>query len=362
MAGSLAAFIAPLAFGQITNGLKDAHSIHQRAALFKVTAQLLRGLAACPASQPAAPFMAFREEVLSLCTSNLSVSETRSDALACLVQLCQLPACLDKDELVFALQSVANQLVRPTSIGDDIAEEALQGLGELALLYRKEVEDNALPSISSLLPDNAPPQHDTAARDAYKLALACLTSLATVQPLFETILIRLLARLGTSLASKDGASEAQHGLDALYAHHLLTTLHIVLERKVASGHHDVAGQAENICSRLYGFFIPPALDGSGGKAEPALEQRVIESAGKVMMLLVQQLDKQYVSLTVINASLSDLRRQQQAFYTRLHLAFVQGQVTSLLPGGTAAASADGRPLLVRMESVLKAGGILTHHS
>ena len=225
-----------------------------------------------------------------MCTSNLSVTNTRTNALDCLVRSCQLPGCLDQDELVFALQSMTDLLAKPNAHGsEDIAEEALHGLHELAAIHPKEMEENVMPPLFGLLPDTAPSKQNQAAIDAYKLALACLTTLGAVQQLFEVLLIRLLARLDTALAPRSSAA-GQHSQDALYAHHLLTTLRIVLEKKVAAGHKDVAGQAQKICSRLYSRFIPPALASKVDKA-PTGEPRIIDDAGKIIMLLVQQLDQ-----------------------------------------------------------------------
>lgn len=237
-----------------------------------------------------------------MCTSSLTNANTRTDALDCLVRLCQLPACLDGDELVFALQSMTNLLVKPEANGgEDIAEEALQGLRELASIHPKEVEENVMPPLFGLLPNTAPSKQDTSSIDAYKLALACLTTLGTVQPLFETLLIRLLARLDTALAPKATAG-SQHAQDALYAHHLLTALRIVLEKKVAAGHIDIAMQAQKLCSRLYARFIPPALV-DGATTLPALEPKIIDDAGRIIMLLVQQIDQRYVIAILVQSLL-----------------------------------------------------------
>lgn len=292
--GSLASYTVPRAFAQILNGFRGTESIHQHAALFKVTAQLLKNLRSCPVERPAEPLVHFREELLSMCTSNLGVQNTRSNALEALVQLCHLPGCLDGDELVFALQSLTNLLVKPDGNGsEDIAEELLHGLRELAAMHPRETEDNVMPALFGLLPDSAPSKQDLTSIGAYKLGLACLTSLATVQPLFETLLIRLLARVDSALAPRSSPA-LQYSQDTLYAHHLLTTLRIVLERKVHAGHNDVAGQAERICSRLYGRFVQPAVSEAPPTRSPAIEPRLIEDAGKVIMLLVQQLDQRYV--------------------------------------------------------------------
>ena len=254
-------------------------------------ARLLEQLRECPVANPAEPFLDFREEVLSLCTSSLASSATGSQALDCLVQLVQLPGCLDGDELVFALQSITSLLVSVGSpdVGEDASAAALDGLASVSQLFPKRIEETVLPSLFGRLPDRAPAVNDHASIASYRFALACLATLCVLPELFEVLLIRILSRLESTCNFKP-EEPAQHAQSALYAHHLLTTLRVVLEKKIAASHKDVAIRATNITSRLYGLFIPPTLANEVVRTA-ATEPRILEDVGRILMLLVQQLDE-----------------------------------------------------------------------
>ena len=281
----------PKAFEQLLHIYKVPDEIQQRPALFTVMARLLEQLRECPVANPAEAFLDFREEVLSLCTSSLALSTTGSQALDCLVQLVQLPGCLDGDELVFALQSITSLLVSVGSpdVGEDASAAALDGLASVSQLFPKRIEETVLPSLFGRLPDRAPSINDRPAIASYRLALACLATLCVLPELFEVLLIRLLSRLESTCNFKT-EEPAQHAQNNLYAHHLLTTLRVVLEKKIAAGHKDVAIRATSITSRLYGLFIPPTLTYEEIRTA-ATEPRILEDAGRILMLLVQQLDE-----------------------------------------------------------------------
>lgn len=291
LAGILARYVAPKAFSHVLEIYKLPDEVQQRPALFGVMATLLNALRECPVQEPARPFIAYREEVLSITISNLRNRSTRPQALECLVQLVQVPQCLAPDEIVFALQSITDLLTTSTLDGnEEVGPIALGGLTKLAPLLPKQTENVVLPPLFHLLPDVAPAKQDHRSNDSYRLGLAALASLCILPQLFETFLIRSLSRLDSVCShSSRMDGRVQYSQSVLYAHHILTALRIVLEKKVKAVHTDLHTHIEKILASLYKLFIIPSVQQKEHKTITA-EPKLVEDAGKIMTILVQQMD------------------------------------------------------------------------
>ena len=123
---------------------------------------------------------------------------------------------------------------------------------------------------------------------AYRRALSALAALCVHPDLFEILTLRLLARLegicGMYFAEKDVQDR-----NALYAHHLLSTMRAVLKAKGDAGHTDLPKYIEKLVPRIFAIFILPTLQAMD-EGEVAKDRRLLVGAGKVITLVVQKLD------------------------------------------------------------------------
>lgn len=300
----LAHNLVPVIFENILEGYKQPDKAQQRSALFQIMGQLLKALQESPASIALEALAPFREEILSLSASNLTTPSTQELALFCLCQLAELPGCLSRQELVFAVQSITDVLVKPSpDAADGMAANALDALNSLAQLHPSDIEEITLPPLIQLLPDTPPRREDSAAISEYKVALAALATLCVSPALFDTFLIRVLSRVELLSSTPSEQSAEATSQAVLYAHHLLTTLRVVVEKKVKAGHRDIASCASRVLHRLFGLFISRNLEASSGHTVAA-STKLIGDAGRIITLLVQQMDERYVNIN-LHSSESD---------------------------------------------------------
>lgn len=265
--------------------------------------QLIKATSQSPGPRAKSALNPYREEVLSLSASNLATPGTQEQALFCLVQLAEFKDCLSRDELTYAIQCITDALVKPSSdSGEDMAANALDALDSLAQSHPDFIEDISLPPLFQLLPDVAPSADDATAIAEYRVALAALATLCKLPALFETLLIRLLSRIEMLCAHTQAKPERLQQTVA-YLHNLLTTLRVVIEKKIAAGHTDIQNCASRVLHRLSGLFIGRAVLGNSGRSA-ALSTRLIADVGKILTLLVQQMDERYaVRLRQVSTSL-----------------------------------------------------------
>lgn len=252
--------------------------------------QLIKALQACPDSAACNTLSERREEVLSLAASGLGNPGIQDQALFCLTQLAELPNCLSHTEFVFAVQSITDLLVKPApDANDDLAASALDALQGLAQHHPQDIEEITLPPLMQLLPDVAPGKADTETIAEYKVALAGLAALCVFPSLFEAFLIRILSRVERLTRPSNQEPEAIYQ-STLYVHHLLTTLRVVIEKKAKLGHQDLRNCASRVVHRIIGLFISRSLE-SSDQPNAGTSSKVIGDAGKIVTLLVQQMDE-----------------------------------------------------------------------
>ena len=122
----------------------------------------------------------------------------------------------------------------------------------------------------------------------YRCVLQLLGRLCVQPILFETLVIRLSAKLDI-LLSRSGDIEGAEPI-AAYAHSLLQTLSRVLAVKVGENHVDVPKYLELLAIPLYNLFVSSALKGPGGIAT---NERLLVVAGKVVSFVVRVLPARY---------------------------------------------------------------------
>lgn len=134
------------------------------------------------------------------------------------------------------------------------------------------------------LPDEAPARDSPIEISKYRRVLRLLTRLCIQPTLFETLVIRLSAKLDIlfSRARNTGDTEPI----AAYAHSLLQTLSHVLTTKVEENHVDIPKYLDLLIIPLYNLFVSSALKNPNGIA---IDERLLVVAGKVISLVVRVL-------------------------------------------------------------------------
>lgn len=157
-------------------------------------------------------------------------------------------------------------------------------LTSISIASARQVTDGTLPLLFIALPDEAPSRESPTEIAKYRRVLQLLTRLCIQPALFETLVIRLSAKLDIlfSHANVIGDSEPV----AAYAHSLLQTLSRVLVVKVKENHVDIPKYLDLLIIPLYNLFISSALKEPGAIAT---NERLLVVAGKVVSSVVRVL-------------------------------------------------------------------------
>ena len=134
------------------------------------------------------------------------------------------------------------------------------------------------------LPDEAPSRDSPVEIAKYRRVLQLLTRLCIQPTLFETLVIRLSAKLDILFSRAYDVEDTEPV--AAYAHSLLQTLSRVLAVKVKENHMDIPKYLDLLVIPLYNLFISSALKKSDGIAT---NERLLVVAGKVVSFVVRVL-------------------------------------------------------------------------
>lgn len=145
----------------------------------------------------------------------------------------------------------------------------------------RHVTDGTLPLLFIALPDEAPLRESSTEISKYRRVLQLLARLCAQPALFETLVIRLSAKLDILFSRSCDAGDTEP--IAAYAHSLLQTLSRVLAVKVKENHTDVQKYLELLIIPLYNLFVSSALKKPDGIAT---NERLLVVAGKVVSFVV----------------------------------------------------------------------------
>lgn len=134
------------------------------------------------------------------------------------------------------------------------------------------------------LPDDAPPRDSPIEISKYRHVLQLLARLCVQPTLFETLVIRLLAKLDILFTRAGDVGDIEPV--AAYAHSLLQTLSRVLAVKVKENHVDIPKYLDLLVIPLYNLFVSSALRRPDGIAT---NERLLVVAGKVVSFVVRVL-------------------------------------------------------------------------
>lgn len=148
----------------------------------------------------------------------------------------------------------------------------------------RHVTDGTLPLLFIALPDEAPGRDSPIDISKYRRVLQLLARLCIQPTLFETLVIRLSAKLDI-LFSRACNTEDTEPI-AAYAHSVLQTLSRVLAVKVKQNHVDIPKYLDLFIIPLYSLFVSSALKNPDGIAT---DERLLVVAGKVVSFVVRVL-------------------------------------------------------------------------
>jgi DNA repair/transcription protein MET18/MMS19 len=134
------------------------------------------------------------------------------------------------------------------------------------------------------LPDEAPSRDSPVEIAKYRRVLQLLTRLCIQPTLFETLVIRLSAKLDILFSRACDVEDTEPV--AAYAHSLLQTLSRVLAVKVKENHMDIPKYLDLLVIPLYNLFISSALKKPDGIAT---NERLLVVTGKVVSFVVRVL-------------------------------------------------------------------------
>ena len=153
-----------------------------------------------------------------------------------------------------------------------------------------------MPLLFIALPDEAPTRDSPVEISKYRRVLHLLERLCAQPTLFETLVIRLSAKLDILFSRASGVEDVEPV--AAYAHSLLQTLSRVLAVKVKENHLDIPKYLELLVIPLYNLFVSSALKNPGGIAT---NERLLVVAGNVVAFVVRVLPARYKRATCSRA-------------------------------------------------------------
>ena len=168
-----------------------------------------------------------------------------------------------------------------------IRNATVDALISISRLYADIVESTTLSLLFHNSPDRAPPVSDAAERDQYRRILTSLVKLCTLPSFFETLLIRVIAKLellsSATFGSSGDADVPMNGEEQVnprecniaYAYELLDSLVHVINAKLASKHTDVTKYFDKIIPHLHGLVVAAAVPRIGYVQPLFLDRRLL---------------------------------------------------------------------------------------
>jgi DNA repair/transcription protein MET18/MMS19 len=237
-----------------------------------------------------------KDEMLGAFTTGLK-SSAAAPALEGLKSMVLTPSLLTDDETRYIVHSVDDMLSPFFSDSDapvenDLSDETSDGALSLFLMVAtspsgvRHIEALTLQMLFSALPDTPYKREDEVKRQRAWRVLEFLGSLCVSATLFDTLVVRLLAKVDLSLSLSSETAEEDREAGIAYAHAALHTLAIVLEKKVGAKDADVSKHIHRLVPHLYGLFVASALT-PDSTWNLASEARLVGVAGRIVGSVVQ---------------------------------------------------------------------------
>ncbi|KAG1780953.1 Dos2-interacting transcription regulator of RNA-Pol-II-domain-containing protein [Suillus placidus] len=331
--GPLSRFAVSQAAELLIRNFHDPDEVSNRASVVMLLTELIeacRGDAThAPISQSShsslSPLTASKDALLGLLIVSLKTPATCLPALHGLTALVRTPTLVADDELGYIVLEVSELLRKEPDEVEDVTTDTLALLSAIAGIAPHHLSSQMLPILFSFLPDVTPSRDATAQRAFYWRALSSLSALCVQPQLFETLVVRLIAKLDLLCAISPTRTFDQESTTA-YAHAILTALTNTLDVKVSSKDVDVPKYAELLLPHMFRLYLDAALASSEVMAVAA-DPRLLQVGAKIIRLVNQTLNV----------------ARQEKLVAAVFAAYTQGDV-KLITGGLLNSSTPFAPL------------------
>ncbi|KIJ20729.1 hypothetical protein PAXINDRAFT_160240 [Paxillus involutus ATCC 200175] len=269
------------------------------------------------------PLESAKDALLGLLVVGLKSSSTRLPAIHGLSALIRIPSVVTDEELGYIVLETSEFVGKEPDEVEDVTTDVLSLLSSISTIAPHHLATQILPPLFAALPDRAPSRDAQAERAAYWRAL-CASSTLCVQPtLFETLVIRLTAKLdllctpspsmsaSSRVSSTPTAETEEAESTAAYAHAILTALADALFTKVSKPElaPDVPKYVDHLLPHLFRLFLEAAIT---GEQCILTDPRLLHVGARIVKLVVQTLSIE----------------QQRKFVGETVAAFLNGEVKS----------------------------------
>ncbi|KAF8836738.1 ARM repeat-containing protein [Paxillus ammoniavirescens] len=285
------------------------------------------------------PLESAKDALLGLLVVGLKSSSTRLPAIHGLSALIRIPSVVTDEELGYIVLEAGEFVGKEPDEVEDVTTDVLSLLSSISIIAPHHLATQILPPLFAALPDRAPSRDAQSERAAYWRAL-CASSTLCVQPtLFETLVIRLTAKLdllctpspsmsaSSCVPSTPTAEVEEAEGTAAYAHAILTALADALFTKVSKPElaSDVPKYVDHLLPHLFRLFLEAAIT-----SEQCImtDPRLLHVGARIIKLVVQTLSIE----------------QQRKFVGETVAAFLNGEVKSVTGGEFSSLTQEFRPL------------------
>ncbi|KAG0699928.1 RNAPII transcription regulator C-terminal-domain-containing protein, partial [Suillus ampliporus] len=294
--GPLSSFAVSQAAELLVRNFHDPDEVSNRASVVVLLTELIdasRGDAAHastpqssnPSSSPLTPS---KDALLGLLIVSLKAPATCLPALHGLTALVRTPKLVADDELGYIVLEVSELLNKEPDEVRVFSTDTLALLSVIAGIAPHHLSSQTLPILFSSLPDVTPSRDATTQRAFYWRTLSALSTLCVQPQLFETLVVRLIAKLDLLCAISPTRTIDQEST-AAYAHAILTALANTLDAKVSSKDADVPKYADKLLPHIFRLYLDAALASSEAVAVAA-DPRLLQVGARIIRLVSQTLN------------------------------------------------------------------------
>ncbi|KAG2150264.1 Dos2-interacting transcription regulator of RNA-Pol-II-domain-containing protein [Suillus bovinus] len=332
--GSLSSFAVSQAAELLIRNFHDPDEVSNRASVVVLLTELIEACRddATQSSHPtSSPLTASKDALLGLLIVSLKSPATCLPALHGLITLVRTPNLVADDELGYIVLEVSELLRKEPDEARGFSTDTLALLSAIAGIAPHHLSSQTLPILFSFLPDVTPSRDATEQRASYWRALSSLSALCVQPQLFETLVIRLIAKLDLLCAILPTSTIDQEST-AAYAHAILTALANTLDVKVSSKDVDVPKYAEQLLPHIFRLYLDAALASSEVVAVAA-DPRLLQVGARIIRLVSQTLNV----------------ARQEKLVASVFAAYTQGDVKQIT-GGLLNSSTPFAPLHLNASS------------
>ncbi|KAK9345583.1 Dos2-interacting transcription regulator of RNA-Pol-II-domain-containing protein [Lipomyces starkeyi] len=232
-------------------------------------------------------------------------------ALQGLVKLSLLQEFLDASELGMVAQYLDDVVLTDTN--ESLCTSALSSLKELGRVNPDIILNTVFPAFLSQLPDPDIPASATSQRPRkhYRIILSSLVDLCINKAIYEILTVRLLNKL---------ALVAKEGQDVVFAQSILTTILLVIQRKLTEKDWDLRFFFMTLTPKLISMTFTASVDRDQPQSKIMSHSSVVAVTAKIVNLLVRSVSaedqsefaKQICNLYITNEASSLIQESERA--------------------------------------------------